>query len=279
MILTNPPTRPRSPREQLPQHAAPVTVLSVLNAEWIKFRTLVSYPLTTMAALALIIGIGLLDASSLAWNVDAGHPADSSALPPGEFLDGMQYAYVLLGILAVVFTASEYTQATMQPSLLAVPTRVPLLAAKAMLTGIVGLVIGACGSSIVLLVTPRALASVKLTFDDAPGGIIRVIVGSGISLALIGALAVGLAALIRSLIAGFITIVILLTVAPVALSAVPVGWVAKLTAYLPTVVGSQYLSPDPAATLVNPWWGLAILGGWALTFLVFGGLVLSRQDA
>ena len=282
MTMAEPLARPHSAREQLPRRAAPVTVFTVLHAEWIKYRTLVSYPLTTVAVLVLIVGMGLLGAFSLVWNADAGPAVGAgaaSALPPGQFLDGMQYAYVLLGILAVVFTASEYTQATMQPSLLAAPKRIPVLAAKAGLMGLVGLVVGAIGSSIVLFVVPGLLSGVEFTVDDSPAGIARVIVGSGVSLALMGMLAVGLAALIRSLVAGFITVVVLLTVAPIALSAVPVEWVAKLMVYLPTVVGSQYLSPDPTATIVDPWWGLVILAGWALALLVAGGLTLRYRDA
>lgn len=279
MTMAEPVARPLAARETLPRRAAPVTVLTVLHAEWIKFRTLVSYTITTVAVLALIVGMGLLGAFSLVWNADGASPAGAPALPPGQFLDGMQYAYVLLGILAVVFTASEYTQATMQPSLLAAPKRIPVLAAKAALMGIVGLVVGALGSAVVLLVAPALLAGVDLAVDDAPEDIARIVVGSSVSLALMGVLAVGLAALIRSLVAGFITVVVLLTVAPIALSAVPVEWVAKLMVYLPTVVGSQYLSPDPTATIVDPWWGLVILAGWALAFLVAGGLTLHHRDA
>lgn len=280
MTMTEPVERPRAARETLPRRAAPVTVLTVLHAEWIKYRTLASYPITTLAVLALIVGMGLLSAFSLVWNVDAGASGGGApALPPGQFLDGMQYAYVLLGILAVVFTASEYTQATLLPSLLAAPKRVPVLAAKTGLIGLAGLVVGALGSAIVLLVAPGLLAGVELTVDDAPEAVVRVIVGSGVSLALMGVLAVGLAALICSMVGSFITVVVLLTVAPIALSAVPVEWVAKLMVYLPTVVGSQYLSPDPTATIVDPWWGLVILAGWALAFLVAGGLALCSRDA
>lgn len=263
----------------MPRRAVPVTVLTVLHAEWIKYRTLVSYPITTVAVLALIVGMGLLGIFSLIWNADGALAEGAPALPPGEFLDGMQYAYVLLGVLAVVFTASEYTQATMQPSLLTAPKRIPVLAAKAGLMGVIGLIVGALGSAIVLFVAPGLLAGLRLAVDDAPNGISRVIVGSGASLALMSVLAVGLAALIRSLVAGFITVVVLLTVAPIALSAVPVEWVAKLMVYLPTVVGSQYLSSDPTATVVDPWWGLVILSGWALAFLVAGGLTLRYRDA
>ncbi|WP_427868833.1 hypothetical protein [Leucobacter luti] len=280
--MAEPLARPLAARETLRRRAAPVTVLTVLHAEWIKYRTLVSYPITTAAVLALIVGMGLLSAFSLVWNADAGQAAGTGAvpaLPPGQFLDGMQYAYVVLGILAAVFTASEYTQATMQPSLLAAPKRIPVLAAKAGLMGIAGLVVGALGSAIVLLVAPGLLAGVDLAVGGAPDGIARIIVGSGVSLALMGVLAVGLAALIRSLVAGFITVVVLLTVAPIVLSAVPVEWVAKLMVYLPTVVGSQYLSPDPTATIVDPCWGLVILAGWALAFLVAGGLTLRYRDA
>ena len=255
----------------------PVTLASVLHAEWIKFRTLASYPITTVAVLALIVGMGLLEAFSLVWAADAG--PRPGVLPPGQFLNGMQYTYVVLGLLAVVFMAAEYTQSTMQPSLLAAPKRLLLLAAKALLMGTAGVLVGVLGSSIVMLVVPGVLSDADLLLGDAPADIVRVIAGSGMSLGLMAMLAIGLAALIRSLVAGFITVVALLTVAPIALSAVPVEWVAKLMVYLPTVAGSQYLSPDPSTTIVGPWWGLAVLACWAFASLVVGGLALRYRDA
>ncbi|WP_130449081.1 hypothetical protein [Zhihengliuella halotolerans] len=254
-----------------------VTLITVLHSEWIKFRTLASYPITTFAVLALIVGMGLLETFSLVW---AGNPPSRVGdLSPGQFLNGMQYAYVLLGVLAVVFMASEYTQATMQPSLLATPKRLLVLAAKSLLMGMIGLGTGVLGSTIVLLVVPGILSGQDLRLADNSADIVRFISGSGISLGLMAMLGVGLAALIRSLVAAFITVVSLLTVAPIAVSALPVEWVAKLMAYMPTVAGSQYLSSDAATRIIEPWWGLVILAGWALAILVAGSLVLRYRDA
>lgn len=287
MLMTQPvQPRPQSVRPSLPRRAMPVTLASVLHAEWIKFRTLASYPITAVAVLALIVGMGLLGAFSLLWaaNDPAGVPGSGAGvgpagLSPGQFLDGIQYAYVLLGVLAMVFMASEYTQSTMQPSLLSAPKRLPVLAAKTLLTGALGVLIGVLGSSTVLLIVPGVLSGAELALSDSAADVIRVIVGSGLALGLMAVLATGLAALIRSLVGGFITVVVLLTVAPIALSAVPVEWVARLMVYLPTVAGSQYLSPDAATTLIDPWWGLAVLAAWAAAAAVAGGLALRYRDA
>lgn len=275
-LVTQP---PRAAGKGLPQRVDPVTIFTVLHSEWLKFRTLVSYPTTALLVLTLVVGMALLGAFSMVWNLDTGIAEGVKMLPPGQFLGGMQYAHVLFGVLAVVFTASEYTQVTMQPSLLAAPRRAPVLAAKALLMGGSGFVIGALGSAIVLLIVPGVLAGADLTMSNSFEELARVIVGSGVSLALMGVLAVGLAMLIRSLVSSVIAVVLLLTVAPLLLSAVPIEWISKLLVYLPTVVGSQYLSPDPAATIVDPWWGLLVLAGWALAFLVAGGLVLRYRDA
>lgn len=266
----------------LSKRVMPVTLLSVIHAEWIKFRTLRSYPITAAAVLALLTGMGVLGAFSIQWTSadETAQPRPGSTeLAPGQFLDGLQYAYVLLGVLAAVFLASEYTQSTLMPSLLSAPKRLPVLAAKMIVMGTAGIIIGLLGSSIALLVAPVILTDTGLTLDASAAVLVRVITGSALSLGLMAVLATGIAALLRSLVASFIVVVALLTVAPIALSAVPVEWVARLTLYLPTVAGTQFLTADPATALLDPWLGLTVLAAWAAAAAVAGGLALRYRDA
>ena len=256
----------------------PVSLFSVTHSEWVKFRSLISYPLTALAILVLLVALGLLGALSQVWSETALIPPNAQ-LAPGQLLQGVQYALILLAILAVVFFASEYTQGTIQPSLLSAPRRTNLLAAKIIVTGATGLVLGVVGSGLILAVTPLVLAGSPLELDDSPATLIRTVVGTGLYLGLTAVLATGLAALIRALVPAFLTAVVLLTVAPLLLSAVPVEWAARLTLYLPTVAGAQYLTADPTAALLNPWLGLGILAAWALTFAVAGGIALRLRDA
>lgn len=274
-------TEPSSSYPEPPEDTPPVTLLSVIHAELIKCYTLPSYPLTALMVLTLIVGMGLLNLFTLLGpEVSAGRASGSHQAPIyfAEFLNGMQNAYVVLAVLAVVFIASEYTQATIQPSALSTPTRLPILVAKMIVMGCTGLIIGVLASSILLLVVPAILSGANLTLSGSTEDVVRVVTGSGLSLGLIAVLAMGLAAVIRSLVTAFVTVVALLTVAPIVISAVPLEWVARMSIVLPTVAGSQYLSPDPTTALLDPWWGVVILTAWASASVVVGGLALRYRD-
>ena len=261
-----------------PVTARRVTSLSAVNAERIKFLTLPSYTISALATLALLIGLGVLSSFAMVWQAEDGGPALGSVVP-GLVLDGVQTAQVLLAIVATLFVTSEYAQGTIQTSVIAVPKRIPILLAKAATVASAGLLIGVAGSATLMFAAPAILDQAGIGVDWSAQTPVQVILGCGLYLALIAVLALSLGVLIRNTVGAFLTVVALLTVAPLLLSAVPIEWVAKATLYLPTIAGILVLYPDSPMSPLTPWQGLGVLAAWATAGMVAAALTLRFRDA
>jgi ABC-2 type transport system permease protein len=248
-----------------------------ISAERIKLLTLPSYPIAIGAALILLIATGTVRSLTVVW--DVGDAAAVDSLTVGDLLNGVQYVQLLLAIVATMFITSEYSSGIVQRTLLAVPSRTPVLLAKAIVLSVTGCVVGALGSAAVLLVAPTVLASTDVTVTLPPELIAQVIVGCALYLAGVSVLALGVATLIRSAVGALAVVLTMLTVAPLAVSAIPIEWVANAAAYLPTTAGLLILQPQNPAAALNPWQGVAVLAGWALVATLAALVTLRRRDA
>lgn len=110
-----------------------VTQGRVIRSEWIKLRSLRSTALTLLTAVVLLVGLGLL----FSWGEES-HLAEQS---PAERLRfdptltsqrGMFLAQLAVGVLGVLVVTGEYGTGMIRASLTAVPKRLPVLWAKAL---------------------------------------------------------------------------------------------------------------------------------------------------
>ncbi|MFM9597339.1 hypothetical protein ACKI1O_49345, partial [Streptomyces scabiei] len=89
----------------------------VMRAEWVKFGTLISNPLTTLLAFLLITALAVV----LVWA-----RRNESAVPAiTELLTGASWAQMVVAVLAAVFACTEWSSGTSQVTFLAAPTRWP----------------------------------------------------------------------------------------------------------------------------------------------------------
>ena len=158
----------------------------VARMEWIKLASLRSTWATLGITIAAAAGIAVLAA--------AGTKTPSADLV-NSMMTGM-FAGVLLGVLGVLVVTSEYTSGrSRHPRRLA---RRPLvLAAKAAVFGVMMLITGQAAAFLAFFAGRTALGhGIAAPALGAPG-VLRTIVLSGASLALIGLLGLGLGAIIR----------------------------------------------------------------------------------
>lgn len=254
-----------------------VGLLRTVRAERIKLLTLRSYPVAISAALALLIATGFLRSFAPVWG--AGNAAAVDAVTPSELLDGVQYVQLLLAIVAVMFITSEYSSGTVERSLLAVPSRTPVLLAKGIVLAVAAFAVGAIGSAAVLVVVPAALAPADVVLALPLDLAVQMIPRVGLYLVGITVLALGLATVIRSTVGALATVLALLTVAPLALSVIPVDWIARGASYLPTTAGLLILQPENPDAALTPWQGLVVLAAWALVATIAALIALRRRDA
>ncbi|HEU4513633.1 MAG TPA: hypothetical protein VFR87_11065 [Nocardioidaceae bacterium] len=259
----------------------PVSFARVVHSEWIKLWSLRSTYWTVLATLAAMVLIAvMLGVASL---VDEG-----AAGPNGQMAIGMGYSFaqVVVAVLGVMTITGEYTTGMIRSTLAAVPTRMPALAAKAVLVAGLGFVLGVVG------VTLSYLASYPLLGADGAASLSdpevqRIFWGSGLYLAGVGLFGLAIGAVVRHT-AGAITLVlgVLLLLSTLwQLLMMTSDWFTTSYPYLPSTAGERIAVPEVTSAIAGapqalaPWAGFGVFILYVtLTFLV-AAVLLKRRDA
>jgi ABC-2 type transport system permease protein len=254
----------------------PVTFARVVHSEWIKFRTLRSSWLVLLAAVAALIVIGVLIGYNTGKNFATLAPEDAA---PSGSLQGYYLGQLLIGVLGVLFVSGEYTTGMIRSSLAAVPRRVPVLAAKAVVFGTVSLVAMIPAAVLAFIGAQRFLSHYGHGSSWSDPTVVRVVIGTGVYLALIGLLGGALGWIVRSTPGGISTLVGILLVVPVLLRVLPGAWAKDVAKYLPGEGGASFVSSVHAPDTLTPWTGLLVLVIWVLGALAVAAVLLKRRDA
>lgn len=259
----------------------PVSFARVLHGEWIKLWSLRSTYWTMFATLAAMVLIALmLGVASLVEEGAAG--------PDGTMAIGMGYTFaqVVVAVLGVLTITGEYTTGMIRSTFAAVPTRLPSLAAKAVIVAGVGFVLGVCGVTLSYLASYPLLGAegaAPLTDPEVQ----RVFWGSGLYLAGVGLLGLSVGAIIRHT-AGAITLVlgILLLLSTLwQLLMMTSDWFVESYRYLPSTAGERIASPQVAAVAADapqalaPWTGFGVFGLYIVVTFVVAAVMLEKRDA
>jgi ABC-type transport system involved in multi-copper enzyme maturation permease subunit len=219
-------------------------------------------------------------------------------------VDPMQVSFYgsLFGLLMVIalgtlFITVEYRRGMIRWTLTASPRRSRVLAAKAIVIGVVAFVAGLAGTAIAFPIAEQKLRSegwkapYYQTLSLTSGIGVQVVVGTAALLAVAAILSVATGALLRRS-AGTITAVVGLVIFPLVLSFIlpsgPASWLLKVTPA--AAFGLQQALPRysqaPTACLpydgcfpLSPWTGFLVLCAWTATALGIAMLVLRSRDA
>ncbi|MFI0794125.1 ABC transporter permease subunit [Micromonospora rubida] len=188
-----------------------------------------------------------------------------------DSLELTQYAVLAIGLLAVT---AEFGTGTLRTTLRCTPSRGRVLLAKAVVSGAVtfgsGLLLGGVGA----LVAGPVLGE----WGDAPlGGTVRDVLASAAYLALVGVLALGLGAVLRSAVLTVIVLIAVLMIVPLSLQEPGIAVLTRIADGFPGVAGGHFLAgdTDPYPPVV----GLLLLAGWAAAALAAGRAALRHRDA
>jgi ABC-2 family transporter protein len=208
----------------------------------------------------------------------------------------------LAGLLAVValgalFITAEYRRGMIRTTFAASPRRGRVLAAKAIVLGLVTFAAGLAGAGAALLIAERKLrsagwkSSVYPVWSLTSGHGLQIVVGTAGLLAVAAILALSAGAVLRRT-AGAITAVVVLLVVPLILGFIlpqgPADWVLRLTpaAAFGLQRGTPHYSqvtsvcePINGCFPLAPWDGFAVLCVWAAVALGVAVFLLRRRDA
>jgi len=113
-----------------------------LRAEWTKFRSVRSTTWSLLATVVLTLGIGILATSVEAARWNQLSLVDRLTFDPVRLsLTGLLFSQLSIGVLGVLVVSAEYGTGTIRATLAAIPNRPMVLAAKAVVFGLVALVV------------------------------------------------------------------------------------------------------------------------------------------
>lgn len=255
----------------------------VAAGEWTKLRSLRSTRWAFVAYIVLSVGMTVLVTSltTAGWaHASANDRRDALSDPIGLILQsGGVWGEIAICVLGALLFAGEYSTGMIRATMLAVPRRTPVLAAKAVVFAAVTFVVGEI-VAFASFFAGRAILAKHVPVALGDPGVLRAIVGTGLSLAVLGLFAMSIGVLVRHL-AGAITLAIAtVVVLPTVASALPGRTADYVKTYLPggnslrTIMSSGH-STD---AVVTPWQGFGIACAWTAIALTLATLSLRRRD-
>jgi hypothetical protein len=237
--------------------------------EWVKLRTLRSTTWVALGCLALSVALGA---------IAGANTRDAGGDPTSNILSGIILGQIVLGVLGVLVMTSEYSSGMIRVTLATVPRRPLMLAAKATVCGVAGLIVGEITTFASFLVGVAALrVSVPHPSLSDPA-VLRAVVFSGAYLALTALTGLGIGALIRHSPAAVATLVGGLFVLPAVAGAVRSAGAGR---FLPELIaGNSLAAVKPVAGFGwSPWLELGIVAMYPALLLTAACWLLVRRDA
>ncbi|WP_328338649.1 ABC transporter permease subunit [Micromonospora sp. NBC_00421] len=251
-------------------------LVGAVTAEWTRLWSVRATWWTMLAAVLLTAA----STAQLAIYVVNGNTSDDPTDDVGVvtvgsvLIDAMeltQYAVLALGLLAIT---GEYATGTIRSTLQCTPSRGRVLLAKAVVTGAAtfafGLLLGLVG---VLAARPLLGGWGRMPVGRTLGDLLA----TATYLALVGVLALGLGAALRSAVLTLVVLFAVLMIVPLSLQEPKIGVLTRIADGFPGVAGGHFLAgdTDPYPPVV----GLLLLAGWAAVALALGRAALHRRDA
>jgi ABC-type transport system involved in multi-copper enzyme maturation permease subunit len=257
----------------------------LMLAEWTKIRSVRSTVWSLIIFVVLTIGLTALFCWLAVHAIQTGRAPRRSAdlvSDPVSFIfqTGLGFGQLAIAVLGALTMTTEYSTGVIRASLLAVPKRLPVLAAKcAVFAGLIFVVaeIVAFCSFFVGKVVVHPVVNVSL----GQPGVARAVIGAGLYLTVLGVFALAIGTLIRHS-AGAIAAVIglVLVVGPLLGLLDSYDWGKHVHGWFPTVAG-DYITRvhQQADQVLTPWEGFAVFCGWTALLLAAASYLLKRRDA
>jgi ABC-2 type transport system permease protein len=257
---------------------------NLMRAEWTKIRSVRSTVWTLLIFIVVCVGLTALIAwlTESHWSGPHAASRDVSALtdPVGFILGaGVGLGQLAIAVLGVLVMTSEYSSGVIRASLLAVPRRIPMLAAKAVVFAVLLLAV----TEIVAFCSffaGSAILHAHVAVSLGEEGVARAVAGAGLYLTVLGLFSLAIGTMIRHTAGAISTAIGVVFVLPILSGLLPGSWGAHINAYLPEQAGTLIThTREVSGDLLSPWQGLGVLCIWAALMLAAAAYLLARRDA
>jgi ABC-2 type transport system permease protein len=266
-----------------PAGGGQLSLLRVVNSEWIKFRTLRSTIWTLVATVVVMVGM-VTAFSALLASHGAGPDAPVSIDVFSIAASMASLAVVVLGVLVIT---GEYSTGMIRSTLTAVPRRLPALWAKAVVLAVSIFVVSSVAVGVSVAIMALFLGGSGLAPDLGDRQSERIVLGVPLYLTGIALLAFAIGALLRHSAGALATVLGLLLVVQ-NLFMIPWKPLQYINPFLPGTAGVRILmtqsslnamTPGSVGATLSPWQGYAVLLAWVAVLLAVAAVLLRRRNA
>jgi ABC-type transport system involved in multi-copper enzyme maturation permease subunit len=266
-----------------PDHRAAfraATFADALRSEWTKLRSVRStfWALTTTVVLGIALGAAISAATAHGY-AKSSASGKLSWDPAAVSLYGIAIAQLAIAVLGVLCISSEYSSGMIRASLIAVPRRGRVLAAKSLAFAAVTFVVGEATSFTAFFVGQALISGHAPHAALGDPGVARAVVGAGLALTALAVLSVAVGALLRYPAAAIAAMIAVLYVLPGIAQALPGSWRNPVTEFWPTLAGGQLANVHISAHTLQPWPGFGVMCLFTAIVYAIAWTLLDRRDA
>ncbi len=260
------------------------TFAGIMRGEWIKLVSLRSTWWALASTAAVITLVALAAAASLSDMAgDTATAPDTGQMHGAEVIaSGFHFGMLTIAVLGALLITGEYATGMIRSTFAAVPTRIPIFAAKALILVILTASVTLVSVTLSYFVTIPQLSQHDLVpaLDDP--GTWRVFGGTLYSLTAAALFSLGIGTLLRSTAASLTAALTVLLLLPGILSFIRLDWVETIVSYLPLPASSALLTTGAAETqgaYLSAQASLIVMAAYAVVPIAAAAVTLHRRDA
>jgi ABC-type transport system involved in multi-copper enzyme maturation permease subunit len=253
---------------------------AVMKSEWTKLRSVRSTVWALLATIGITIGLGMLLCLAYVARYDRLDLQRRRNLDPTLLsLRGLFLSSLAIGVLGVLVMTAEYATGSIRSTFTAVPQRRTVLAAKALVFGAVALVVSFGSAFVAFGVGQAILARKHVGVSLSDPTVLRAVAGAGLYLTVVGLLGLALGTILRRTAGAIATLVGLIFIADVLVSALPDPWDTDIGKFFPGNAGLALFSVRPNADRLTPGAAAIVLVLWVAAAFTVATVALMRRDA
>ena len=252
-----------------------LTLRHVIRSEWIKLRSVRSTVTTLILAGVAVSAFGIL-VSVLSDGAAFGADGPAVADPAGNSLFGTNIAQLVLGVLGALLITSEYSTGQIRSTFAAVPLRLQVLWAKAVVVAGATFATMTAGVMVAFLAGQALYSGPGASLSDP--GVLRAVLGAAAFPTAIAVMGIALGVLMRHTATAVGALFGALFIMPILLQSLGGVW-ADTASYLPSEAGQAMISLTEDPQRLAPLTGFGVLAAWVVVLLAGAAFALKHRDA
>ena len=260
----------------LPERTTRVRSINVIRGEWIKFWSVRSTSITLIAAGLATVAFGMIF-SAVAESEEQAGPAAFLTDPVDVALGGIGLSEMIIGVLGVMFVASEYSTGLIRTAFASVGKRSRIITAKVAVTaaGVFTIGLASVVGAVVLGQAVYAGSEPTVALTE----VWDVVFGTTVYLTGVALIGIALGFILRSTAAGIGTLVGGVFIGPNLLQLLPDSVTDVFLKYLPSEAGSAMMTRVSDPDLLSRGAGYAVFAAWVVGLLAVAAVMTARRDA